>query len=136
MLNKILLALGVLVTISALGSTLTCNKCFASSAKSKPSCHSSTTVQCSTGFCYTATYTQSDGTVVLDRDCNKPSDPYCPDAAKTCREKTKSASLKSCRGVCCNTDNCNDFTPGNSASGVMMTKFILCFMVIAGFLFA
>ncbi|CAB4025678.1 Hypothetical predicted protein, partial [Paramuricea clavata] len=119
-----------------LGSTLKCNQCTASSKTSTPSCNSKSTVDCGTGYCYTATYTQKDGTTVVDRNCNNPLDSYCPNAAKTCDAKTQAKGLKSCRGACCTTDNCNDYTLGNSASGVMVTKFILCFMVIAGFLFA
>jgi hypothetical protein len=97
-----------------------------------------TTVNCTTGYCYTATYTIADGTVRVIRNCanSDPTDKVdCPNAEKTCERRIIIYSLKSCVGVCCRTDNCNNYTP-SSASGILATKFILCLMVIAGFLFA
>ena len=95
------------------------------------------TVPCTSGYCYTATYTIN-STVVVVRDCDDPDDPkdkFCPNADETCRSKTGKNNLKSCAGACCTTDNCNNYTP-SSAYGVMATKSILCLMAIVGFLFA
>ena len=122
-----------------LGSALTCNVCVYTSKqpKAQQMCAGNSTVNCTTGYCYTTKYILADGTVAVARDCGNgnPSDKDCPDAEDTCERRTKANALKSCVAACCQTDNCNNYTP-SSASGVMATKFILCLMVIAGFLFA
>ncbi|CAB3992845.1 Hypothetical predicted protein [Paramuricea clavata] len=153
--DKILLTLGVVVTISALGSALTCNVCSYTSKqpKAQQMCGNST-VNCTTGYCYTTKYTTADGTVNIARDCanNNPSDKDCPDGKETCERRTKAHALKYCVASCCQTNNCNnDYipasstptksaptsrTPTSSASGIMATKFILCLMVLPAILFA
>ncbi len=95
------------------------------------------TVNCTTGYCYTATYTIN-STVVVVRNCdNDPDDKFCPNADETCRSSIGKNNIKSCAGACCKTDNCNNYTvTPSSADGVMATKFILCLIVFAGFIFA
>ena len=106
-----------------------------------------------TEYCYTANYTVN-GVVVFARGCDGDrGSTFCPDADKTCRSLTKKNNLTSCAGVCCTTDNCNNYTPSSadytttpssandtttpsSADGVIVTKSILCLMAIAGFIFA
>jgi hypothetical protein len=105
------------------------------------------TVNCTTGYCYTTNYTTANGTVNIARDCanSDPNDLDCPNAEETCERRTKAYALKSCVAACCQTDNCNNYTPSStpttstptsSTSGIMATKFILCSIVLAGFLFA
>ena len=81
------------------------------------------------------TFTDSTGTVTVHRDCDgaglSSGTKFCPDVEKQCDERSKSLKLKACAGACCKTDNCNNFTP-SSAAGIMVTKFTLVLMVIAG----
>ncbi len=87
---------------------------------------------------FSVNYTMSDGTVVVDRDCDDdPTDRSCPDADNTCEKRITLFKLKSCAAVCCKTDNCNNYTPTptpGSATGIMVAKFTLCVMVILGFI--
>jgi hypothetical protein len=116
------------------GSALMCNKCAYTSIqpKSQEVC-GNTTINCTSGYCFAVSYTTSVGVVVVDRDCDDPSDRACPDADDTCDKRTTKFSLKSCAAVCCKTDNCNNYTP-SSASGIMV-HYVLCFMLIIGFSF-
>ncbi len=102
-------------------------------SKAKQMCGNQT-VPCTSGYCYTATYTFN-GTVAVLRNCDDPKDKYCPDADKTCRSLTEKNNLTYCAAACCTTDYCNNYTP-SSADGVMATKSILSLMAIAGFFFA
>ena len=126
------------MTISALGSALTCSFCSYKSThpKADQMCGNKT-VNCSTGYCYTATYTKADGVAVVERNCanQHPNDKDCPNPDETCERRTKLLKLKSCLGVCCKTNYCNNYTP-NSATGVMATKFVLSSMVLVAFRFA
>ncbi|CAB3994578.1 Hypothetical predicted protein [Paramuricea clavata] len=134
---KIFVVLAVLLTISKIGSALKCNRCHYQSTqpKDEQKC-GSRTENCSTGYCYSVAYTRSDGISVVNRGCDdNANDRLCPDGAKTCERKTKETNLKSCVGICCSSDNCNNYTP-NSAPGVMAAKFILCLMVIVGYFLA
>lgn len=126
------------MTISALGSALTCSSCSYKSTdpKADQMCGNKT-VNCSTEYCYTAKLTQADGVTFVSRNCasNDPNDKYCPNLDETCELGIKQHKLKSCLGVCCKTNYCNNYTP-NSATGVMATKFVLSSMVLVAFRFA
>ncbi len=120
------------------GSALTCSLCaYNSQSPEDEQMCGNATVNCSTGYCYTAMYTTADGTVNVIRNCanSVPADKDCPNAEATCERRTDKYKLKSCHGACCTTDKCNDYTP-SSAAGVMATKTILCLMAFVGFLFA
>ena len=120
------------------GSALTCSLCaYTSQAPKDQQMCGNATVNCSTGYCYTATYTTADGTVNVARDCanRNPADKSCPNAEEACKRETDKRKLKSCLLACCTTDNCNNYTP-SSATGVMSTQTILCLMAFVGFLFA
>ena len=112
-----------------------CSKCEYSEkdSKEKQKCVKE---NCTAKYCYTATVTDASGTKLFRRRCdNDKNMPMCPDPKNTCQNLTKADNLKSCLGVCCKTDNCNNYSLG-SATGVMATKYLLCVLVIAGFLFA
>ncbi|CAB4006557.1 Hypothetical predicted protein [Paramuricea clavata] len=147
MFSKILLVLGVVLVISALGSALECNVCdyWTSQPKEQQKC-TSRTVTCSFGFdyCYTLSGTYQNGTDVVERSCSGNS-VACHNTEATCFILAIKYGLKSCAFECCNTDNCNNYTPSretginytpSSATGVMMTKFTLSMMVIVGLIFA
>ncbi|CAB3997004.1 Hypothetical predicted protein [Paramuricea clavata] len=150
MFSKILLALGVVLAISALGSAVKCNNCAYSTAlpKALQKCQS---INCPSEYCYSQTFVYKNGTEVYARSCGIAG--LCPDAGtnKVCSLLTKvpNSPIKSCDTKCCKTDNCNTITsnnggspdgknPGtNSATGIM-TKTLIpsLMMVIAGFLLA
>ncbi|CAB4041019.1 Hypothetical predicted protein [Paramuricea clavata] len=136
MLSKILLALGVLLAISALGSALKCNVCRYSTSqpKEQQKC-TSAPVNCSSSrsYCSTTSITYRNGTEAFGRGCASSS--TCPNVEIACNFLTILLDLKSCAAACCTTDNCNNYTP-SSATGVMVTKFTLSLMVIVGFIFA
>jgi hypothetical protein len=113
-----------------------CNVCSYTSAQPKAQqvCGNNT-VNCATGYCFSSTYTTNTDIVVTVRSCDDPSDRACPDADETCEKRTSKFNLKSCAGMCCTTDNCNNYTP-SSATGIMVAKFSLCVMVIVGFFLA
>ncbi|CAB4013473.1 Hypothetical predicted protein [Paramuricea clavata] len=135
MFNKLLFPLGVVLAISALGSALKCNVCTYWTTQPKEQQKCTTTVNCPTGtsYCYTGSGAYQNGTEIVDRDCDTAAD--CPDAEGWCNRVTTKLNLKSCAIACCNTDNCNNYTP-SSATDVMVTKFTLSLMVIVGFIFA
>ena len=57
-------------------------------------------------------YGDSSGKVNIIRGCDGDlGEKFCPDAVKSCSHETKVEHLKSCAGACCETDNCNNFTP-------------------------
>ena len=118
------------------GNALMCKKCSYSSIQPKAEqvCGNAT-VNCTSGYCFAVNYTSSNGILVVDHDCDDPSDRACPDADDTCEKRTRLYSLKSCAAMCCKTDNCNNYTP-SSASGFMVGKFTLCIMIIVGLLLA
>ncbi len=121
------------------GSALTCSLCAYTSQvpKDQQMCGNET-VNCSTGYCYTATYTTADGIVHVARECanrNPAGKLPCPNAEESCKREIDQRKLKSCLAACCTTDKCNNYTP-SSATGVMATKNILCLMAFVGFLFA
>ncbi|CAB3994577.1 Hypothetical predicted protein [Paramuricea clavata] len=134
--NKIFLTLAIALTFSAIGSALMCNVCSYTSAqpKAQQMCGNNT-VNCATGYCFSSTYTTDTDLVVTVRSCDDPNDRSCPDADDTCEKRTSKFNLKSCAGMCCTTDNCNNYTP-SSATGIMVAKFSLCVMVIVGFFLA
>jgi hypothetical protein len=74
----------------------------------------------------------------IERGCDdNHNDRYCPNGDDTCERKILDHFLKSCLGICCSSDNCNNHTPDrDSATGVMAAKFILCFMLIVGYFLA
>ena len=101
-------------------------------------CNSSNVITCgqNSTYCFTATYTDSNGAVAVIRGCDD--DPrtggekFCPDADATCAKKTKADNLKACAGACCKKDKCNNYTPSSSATGIVVAKITLILMVIAG----
>ena len=118
------------------GSALKCQKCFYSTLQPKveQNCDSAPLVNCSFGYCLTTSLSLKNGTVAIARGCPRTS--VCPDnTAKVCDDWLKRPNGKSCAAECCDTDNCNNYTP-SSAPGVMVTKFTLSLMVIVAFLFA
>ncbi|CAB3998744.1 Hypothetical predicted protein [Paramuricea clavata] len=136
MLSKILLALGVVLATSVLGSALKCNVCAYSTTQPKEQ-------QICTGgpltcrydhtYCYTTSITFQNGTKAVERSCGTSA--TCFNTERACNVLTRLFGLKSCAFECCTTYNCNNYTP-SSATGVMVTKFTLSLMVIVGFIFA
>ena len=95
------------------GNALTCQVCKydSSQPKEQQKCSGSTVEIClSTTFCYSASYTQSNGVKVFETGCDKRK--YCPNAAATCQKEKQLFNLKSCAGTCCTTDNCNNPNSG------------------------
>ena len=86
-------------------------------------------VNCITTYCFTAKFTDKNGTVHVARNCATVK--VCSNSEQACSTATKIEGLKACVGACCETDNCNNFTP-SSAAGIMVTKFTLVLMVIVG----
>ncbi|CAB4008950.1 Hypothetical predicted protein, partial [Paramuricea clavata] len=127
MFSKILLALGVVLAISALGSARKCNQCeyWTSQPKEQQTCTGSGTVDCPSGYCSTGFATYDNGTDVIDRRCVTIM-AQCADPEEFCSNVTTRYNLKACIYKCCSTDNCNNYTVG-SATGV---KFTLSLMVI------
>jgi hypothetical protein len=99
-------------------------------------------------------YNRSDGGYVVVRDCDSSNNGiFCPDARKTCKDKTQKEDLKSCAAFCCTTELCNNYTsnpfnfnipktssnptilPG-TATCVLVVKFNLLVMIILGLIFA
>ncbi|CAB4026048.1 Hypothetical predicted protein [Paramuricea clavata] len=136
MFSKILLALGVVSAISALGSALKCNFCRyrTTQPKEQQKC-TSATFTCPSGhsYCAASSITFQNGTEAVSRNCATTI--LCPHTEEWCKILTPLWNLKSCAFACCTTDNCNNYTP-SSATGVMVTKFTLSLMVIVGFIFA
>ena len=114
------------------GNALKCQKCTYSSHQPKDlqKCVNNT-VECSSGYCYSATYTHSNEIKVFEWDCDTKN--YCPNEDETCEEQMKVNHLQACSGSCCTTDNCNN---PNSGTGVMAAKFSICLMVILGYFLA
>ena len=115
---------------------LTCQKCKYDSTfpQADRKCNQST-IKCAEGikYCFTGKYTDSSDVVHVLRDCDTRN--YCPDAKKTCDNLKKIEKFKSCKGDCCQTDKCNNYDPTSStATGIMVSKFALILMVIAGLL--
>ncbi len=110
-----------------------CQKCEYSSLqpKAKQNCDGAPLVNCPSGYCYTASYTLG-GALGVDRDCGVN---VCPNNAGKICDVLRALGAKSCVADCCDTDNCNNYTP-SSAPGVMITKFTLSLMVIVAYLFA
>ncbi|CAB4002008.1 Hypothetical predicted protein [Paramuricea clavata] len=136
MLNKTLLALGVVLAISALGSALKCNVCtyWTTQPKEQQKCtNNASTCASGVSYCFTSSITYRNGTEAVGRSCGVAD--LCLDTEKACNLTTTKLNLASCAFECCNTDNCNNYTPG-SATGVMVTKFTLSLMVIVGLNFA
>ena len=67
---------------------------------------------------------------MVHRDCDNHGI-FCPKNEKFCETSNRLQDNIACTSYCCNTDNCNNFTPG-SASGIMVTKFTFILMVIVG----
>ena len=122
---------GYAVLFVITGCATKCQQCRydSSQPKAQQKC-AGTTVDCLSGYCYSASYTQSDGIKVVERDCDNRK--FCPDAAETCRKETQIFGLKSCSGTCCTTDNCND----SGTSSVLAAKFSVCFLAILGYFLA
>ncbi|CAB4026047.1 Hypothetical predicted protein [Paramuricea clavata] len=134
MSSKILLVLGVVLAISALGSALTCHVCryWTTQPKEQQKCTNAKT--CGSSYCYTEYVRFRNGTEGFGRGCGRVK--FCLDTEKACNfTRTYLPGLTSCAFECCTTDNCNNYTP-SSATGVMVTKFTLSLMVIVGFIFA
>ena len=110
---------------SGRGNALKCQSC--KDDTGKDCVGSPVTCPDGTQYCYSASYTQQDGVKVFEKGCDKK---YCPDAADTCRKETKLYNLKSCSGMCCNTDDCN------SGRGIVASTFSICFMLIVGYFLA
>jgi hypothetical protein len=74
-------------------------------------------------YCYAAAFIQADGKLGELRGCD--TEKYCgPDGEDACKRKTDKHDLKSCGGICCNTDKCNNFTPNmNGATGILASTF-------------
>ncbi|CAB4013471.1 Hypothetical predicted protein [Paramuricea clavata] len=154
MFSTILLALGVVLAISASGSALKCNVCayWTTQPKEQQKCPN-TTVNCITGtsYCYTASV--ADQNDYFTRGCATNAT-LCLDPEKLCNVATTKLNLKSCALECCTTDNCNNYTLSSatgapsratgapssatgapsSATSVMVSKFTLSLMVIVGFI--
>ena len=133
--RKIASTLILIIIIINLGSTLMCYRCayLSSMPKAQQMC-GNTTVNCSTDYCYSVKYNDSNGVVTVARDCDNPNYRACPDSEKTCETRTSRENLKSCAAACCTTDNCNNYTP-SGATGVVLAKFTLCLMAIVGLFF-
>jgi hypothetical protein len=122
--------------VFVLGSALKCNVCKyrTTQPKEQQKC-TSATLTCPSGFpyCFTSFATFQNGTEIGDRGCTTAA--ACTNPEKWCKLVAVLWPVKSCALECCNTDNCNNYTP-SSATGVMVTKFTLSLMVIVGFIFA
>ncbi|CAB3994798.1 Hypothetical predicted protein, partial [Paramuricea clavata] len=118
-------------------SALICNKClyWTSQPKEQQKCTNDTSI-CQSNYCLTSSVIYPNGTEVVRRSCDEAE--LCQDPEKGCNR----ATTKSCAFDCCNTYNCNNYTPSSasgapsSTTGVMVTKFTLSLMVIVGFIFA
>ncbi|CAB3994797.1 Hypothetical predicted protein [Paramuricea clavata] len=119
------------VRLTAIRSALKCNSCeyWTTQPKEQQKC-TSAPINCPSGYCSTSSITYSNGTEAVGRGCANAD--VCLDTEKACNLATTKWNLKSCAGACCNTDNCNNYTPSsatrvnytpNSATGVMV-KFI------------
>ena len=91
-------------------------------------------MNCTSGYCVTAKITDKNGTVHVGRDCaNLDYDRNgCLNPEKHCIEGINNEEVQACAAACCQTDNCNNFDPSSSATGIMVTKFTLILMVIVG----
>ena len=118
-----------------LGNALTCGQCYytSDSPKEEQKCDPKKVVNCTTSHCFTTTYILHHGRIIVHRDCDRLFN-YCPDEEKTCAEQTAREKLQACTGICCQTDNCNNFTltAMSSATDLKVTKFTLIVMVITG----
>ena len=103
----VVLAAVILLNIINEGSTLKCQQCRYDSNQpiDQQEC-GGTTVDCSTWYCYSVSYTKSDGVAVVERGCNK--NDYCPNPSETCRRQTETYNLRSCAATCCPTNYCNN----------------------------
>ena len=118
---------------------LTCQKCWYNSRfpKADRKCNQGNTTKCKSGikYCFTAKYTDSSGVVAVSRGCDVGApDNVCPDAKKTCDDSKKKNNWTSCYGACCEKNNCNNYDPTSSATDIIVSKFALILMVIAGLL--
>ena len=88
-------------------------------------------VDCPTGYCYSATYTTSEGITVVERGCDSDTNNrLClTDEQQTCKRVSLQYNLKSCTGKCCSTNLCN------SATEIMAGKFVFVFVIIMGYFF-
>jgi hypothetical protein len=131
---------------------LKCHKCnYESKPQEEKKCGNNTTDCTISGF---TAYNRSDGGYVVVRDCDSSNNGiFCPDARKTCKDKTQKEDLKSCAAFCCTTELCNNYTsnpfnfnipktssnptilPG-TATCVLVVKFNLLVMIILGLIFA
>ncbi len=107
------------------GSAVKCQKC-------QQNCDNAPLVDCPSGYCYTSSYTLN-GVLGVERGCGAGT--ICPNNAGKICDVIRALGAKSCAVDCCDTDNCNNYTP-SSAPGVMITKFTLSLMVIVAYLFA
>ena len=125
-------------SLIVLGNALTCQKCGYTSKypKENQTCDPNNIVNCTSGsgYCGTVKLTDKNGTVHVGRGCDGigSSKAICPVTEKFCIELSKKEGLQACAVACCQTDNCNNFDPSSSATGIMVTKFTLILMVIAG----
>ena len=78
--------------------------------------------------------TDKNGTVHVGRGCAyiEADRNHCLNPEKYCIEASKKLAFQACAVACCQTDNCNNYDPTSSATGIMVTKFTLIVMVIAG----
>ncbi|XP_028395951.1 uncharacterized skeletal organic matrix protein 2-like isoform X2 [Dendronephthya gigantea] len=136
MYQKLLFAFAVAVFMAKIGTALKCNKCFYASTQPKnlQTCenHRTRIVNCS-GYCFTSITTNRNGTTVVYRGCAVKD--ICTDAEERCSNEIKNGTYTSCHLECCQTDNCNNYTP-SSATGVMATKitvFVMIFMFLLYF---
>ena len=93
--------------------------------------------------CITSAFTEQNGTKLILHSCVPKEN--CGNIDALCQAALQlQAHAKSCVAECCDTDNCNnnyDFMtttamPPTSATGVIVSKFTLSLMVLAGFLLA
>ena len=119
------------------GNALTCQICLGGSGRQK--CDPNNTRTCEAGieYCFAVKYMDRSGAFYTLRGCDEDfrDRPFCPNAEKSCHDDLKKSNwtAPSCVGFCCKTDNCNNFTPSTSiATGIMVTKFTLIPMVMAG----
>ncbi|CAB4014500.1 Hypothetical predicted protein [Paramuricea clavata] len=113
---------------SAKGSAQKCNVCayWTTQPKEQQKCTSATvTCPAGTSYCFTSSFTFLNGTEAVKRNCGNPD--FC--GANACTRFIAALKLTSCSISCYNTS-------GNSATGVMVTKFTLSLMVIVGLILA
>ena len=118
---------------------LTCQSCqyYSIYRKEIQKCDENRTRECKTDtkYCVTANYTDITGIVTVFRGCNEKL-ALCPDSKKSCNVLMDIINLTSCVASCCQTDKCNNFypRPTSSATGIIVSKFALILMAIAGLL--